>query len=150
MGAMKGARIVANELFRVMWSQPDGRKVGPTREVFLNGYASLGDRQRFGGADGSETEIDVLVKQLNLSPQAETMLTLALVFSSHARFSAVQLSGSVKLLPATSENFGQTSAQEATFPVSSPLHVSPFAKFAPSETSIHILYALLAELLSCP
>jgi hypothetical protein len=58
-----------------MWRHADGRRVAPSRSVFANMYASLGDRQRFGGdVSGCEAEIDVLAKQLNLSPQAETAL----------------------------------------------------------------------------
>ena len=75
MGAMKGARVVSNELAGLMWKLPDGLKAGLARTVFSNMYASLGDRVRFG--DGSEEEIDVLAQQLHLSPQAETALRKA-------------------------------------------------------------------------
>lgn len=75
MGAMKGARVVSNQLHRLLWSPSDGHKACPPRSIFSNMYASLGDRQRFG--DGSEAEIDVLAQQLNLSPQAETALRKA-------------------------------------------------------------------------
>ena len=82
MGAMKGARLVANELHELMWRAVNGHTAGRaravSRRVFSNTYASLGDRMRFGGEHlGSEAEIDVLAKQLNLSPQAETALRRA-------------------------------------------------------------------------
>jgi hypothetical protein len=72
MGAMRGARVVSNELHGFVWRHLNGRKAGPPRSVFSNMYASLGDRERFG--DGSEEELDVLAQRLHLSPQAETAL----------------------------------------------------------------------------
>lgn len=73
MGAMRGARVVANELHGLMWRQSeDGRRARPTRPVFSNMYASLGDRGRFG--DGSESELEALALKLNLSPQAVVAL----------------------------------------------------------------------------
>jgi hypothetical protein len=68
MGAMRGARVVSNELNRLM-----RHGSGPSRPVpvYSNMYASLGDRQRFGE---HEAEIDVLAQLLHLSPQAETAL----------------------------------------------------------------------------
>ena len=75
IGAMRGARVVSNELHELMGKRSDSQKAGLAHQVFKNMYASLGDRQRFG--DGSEAEIDVLAQQLNLSPQAETALRKA-------------------------------------------------------------------------
>ena len=75
MGAMRGARVVSNELHDLLRKQCGTRKTGPARPVFMNFYATLGDRNRFG--DGSEDEVDVIVQLLNLSPQAETALRKA-------------------------------------------------------------------------
>jgi hypothetical protein len=76
MGAMRGGRVVSNELHSLMGHQQSGRhEAGPARSVFNNMYASLGDRLRFG--DGGDAEIDVLSQLLHLSPQAETALRKA-------------------------------------------------------------------------
>ena len=84
MGAMRGARVVSNELRDLMWKHPAGHmklKALPARSIFMNMHAALGDQQRFSKrfGDGSEgeTELDVLAQQLNLSPQAETALRKA-------------------------------------------------------------------------
>ena len=69
LGAMRGARVVANELYRLMRKPSDGQKVGPARSIFSNKYAGV--------LDGSEPEIDVLVQRLHLSAKAETALKKA-------------------------------------------------------------------------
>ena len=74
MGAMRGARVVANELHSLVGQQP-GRKARPAHQSFLNQYVSLGDRVRFG--DGCDSEIDFLAQQLHLTPQAELALRRA-------------------------------------------------------------------------
>ena len=66
---VRGARVVANELFHLVWKQPDGKRARPARSVFSNKYASL--------LDGTEEEVDVLVRRLHLSPKAEFMLRRA-------------------------------------------------------------------------
>jgi len=66
VGAMRGARVVSNELHSLMWQQPDGHKVTASRSKFSNFYAAL--------LDGSEEEIDVIARRLNLSAKAETEL----------------------------------------------------------------------------
>ena len=43
MGAMRGARIVANELHDLMWEQSKGHKTAPAKSMFANAYASLLD-----------------------------------------------------------------------------------------------------------
>ena len=70
MGAMRGARVVANELANLVGKPAD--RHGAVRGCISNQYASLGDRVRFG--DGGDSEIDFLAQQLHLSPQAETAL----------------------------------------------------------------------------
>ena len=70
MGAMRGARVVSNELHSLM-CKPD-RSCAAWSSTSMNQYAALGDRVRFG--DGCDAEIDYLAQQLNLSPQAETAL----------------------------------------------------------------------------
>eukprot|EP00966_Prymnesium_polylepis_P193180 4477590-Prymnesium_polylepis.1 len=76
MGAMRGARVVANQLHCLVGQQCDGRKAArPAHQSFSNMYASLGDRVRFG--DGNESEIDFLAQQLHLTPQAEVALRRA-------------------------------------------------------------------------
>ena len=76
MGAMRGARVVSNELRDLMWKHTIDRKPPPSRSIFTNAYAALGDQQRFakrfGGKD--DAEMDVLAQQLNLSAKAETAL----------------------------------------------------------------------------
>ena len=70
MGAMRGARVVSNEIHvSLAGKRPPPRS---TSSVSSNQYASLGDRVRFG--DGLESEIDFLAQQLHLSPQAEAAL----------------------------------------------------------------------------
>ena len=70
LGAMRGARIVSNELHGLMWRHADGRRAGrPERAVFSNKYAML--------LDGSKAEIDVLVQRLHLSSKAEFALRKA-------------------------------------------------------------------------
>ena len=74
MGAMRGARLVANELHCLLSQQPNSRKARPpARKLFVNQYVSLGDRVRFG--DGLDDEIDFLAQQLHLRPQAIMNLT---------------------------------------------------------------------------
>lgn len=51
MGAMRGARVVSDELHHLMWKQPDGHKAGLARSMFTNQYALLG-----GDGDGSDVE----------------------------------------------------------------------------------------------
>ena len=75
MGAMRGARIVANELRNIMGQQADRNISPPARPLFSNQYASLGDRVRFD--DGCSDELDFLAYQLQLSPQAEVSLRRA-------------------------------------------------------------------------
>ena len=74
MGAMRGARVVSNELHGLLDQQP-GHKARPAHQSFSNQYVSLGDRVRFG--DGCDSEIDFLAQQLNLTPQAELALRRA-------------------------------------------------------------------------
>ena len=69
LGAMRGARVVSNELCRLMRKQPDGKNAGPARSIFSNKYAGV--------LDGSEPEIDVLVQRLHLSLKAESALKKA-------------------------------------------------------------------------
>jgi len=70
LGAMRGARIVSNELHGLMWRHADGRRAGrPERATFSNKYAML--------LDGSQAEIDVLVQRLHLSTKAESALRKA-------------------------------------------------------------------------
>ena len=89
MGAMRGARIVANELYSLvnegssrstaipipMPADEQRQKVRPERQCFKNQYVSLGDRVRFG--DGCDSEIVFLAEQLQLRPQAEVALRRA-------------------------------------------------------------------------
>ena len=96
MGAMRGARVVSNEIHSLLagaggggHQQLDGgcrgaggqcsmkcNKERPAqRAPSSNQYVSLGDRVRFG--DGCEAEIDFLAQQLHLSPQAEVALRRA-------------------------------------------------------------------------
>jgi hypothetical protein len=72
MGAMRGARVIANVLHGLVHQQSDRRKARPEHQSFSNQYVSLGDRVRFG--DGCESEIDFLAQQLHLTPQAEVAL----------------------------------------------------------------------------
>ena len=55
MGAMRGARLIANELRGLMWKQADAHKAGPTARrhasTNTNQYAAL-------LAEGSEAESD--------------------------------------------------------------------------------------------
>ena len=69
MGAMRGARVISNELHGLMWKTADGHTTNLARSVFSHKYAAL--------LDGSEAEIDVLVRRLQLSPRAETALRKA-------------------------------------------------------------------------
>lgn len=75
MGAMRGARIVSNELQGLIRKQYDCLKADSGPSVFKNLYASLGDRLRFG--DGGDAEMDVLAQLLHLSPKAETAIRSA-------------------------------------------------------------------------
>ena len=75
IGAMRGARVVANELFRRMWRQPDGRLVAPKRSAFANKFAGLWFCDPL--LDGTESEIDVLVERLHLAPKVEAKLRRA-------------------------------------------------------------------------
>ena len=43
-GAMRGARVVSNELHGLMWKQPDGRN--KQRPIFTNQYAYASDPTR--------------------------------------------------------------------------------------------------------
>lgn len=52
MGAMRGARVVANELLHSVLGKQAGREAAEARSTFNNMYASLGDRVRFG--DGGD------------------------------------------------------------------------------------------------
>ena len=55
MGAMRGARIVSNELHDLMWKRPDDLKAGPAR--FANQYAALlGDESEAEGDESSSSE----------------------------------------------------------------------------------------------
>ena len=72
---MRGARVVANELFRRMWRQPDGRLVAPKRSAFANKFAGLWFCDPL--LDGTESEIDVLVERLHLAPKVEAKLRRA-------------------------------------------------------------------------
>ena len=76
MGAMRGARVVANELHGLLSKnssdRSNDRQVRPERKYFTNQYVSLGDRVRFG--DGCDSEIVFLAEQLHLTPQAEVAL----------------------------------------------------------------------------
>lgn len=74
MGAMRGARVVSNELHSLM-GKPD-RRANTASSVSSNQYAALGDRVRDGkrSGDGTESEMDYLAQQLQLTPQAETAL----------------------------------------------------------------------------
>ena len=58
MGAMRGARIVANELHDLMWEQSSkGKKAAPARSMFANAYASLlDDGNDMVGDDTSSSE----------------------------------------------------------------------------------------------
>ena len=69
LGAMRGARVVSNELCSLMRKQSGGKNAGPARYIFSNKYAGV--------LDGSEPEIDVLVERLHLSAKAETALKKA-------------------------------------------------------------------------
>lgn len=78
MGAMRGARVVSNQVLGSLGlagQQPGARKARPAHQSFSNMYASLGDRVRFG--DGCEAEIDFLAQQLHLTPRAEIALRRA-------------------------------------------------------------------------
>ena len=68
LGAMRGARVVANELCSLMGGKQSSI-AGPDRSIFSNKYAGV--------LDGSESEIDVLVERLHLSAKAETALKKA-------------------------------------------------------------------------
>jgi hypothetical protein len=69
LGAMRGARVVSNELCSLMRKQCGGKSARPARSIFANKYAGV--------LDGSEPEIDVLVERLHLSAKAETALKKA-------------------------------------------------------------------------
>ena len=69
LGAMRGARVVSNELCSLMRKQSGGKSARPARSIFANKYAGV--------LDGSEPEIDVLVERLHLSAKAETALKKA-------------------------------------------------------------------------
>ena len=68
MRAMRGARVVANELKGLVWRHKDGRKACAPRPIYANMYVTLGDQLQFG--DGSQSELEVLTQRLHLSPQA--------------------------------------------------------------------------------
>jgi hypothetical protein len=70
MGAMRGARVVSNQLHGLMGKSDRSSNSGSS--TCSNQYTCLGDRVRFG--DGDEAEIDFLAQQLHLTPQAETAL----------------------------------------------------------------------------
>ena len=72
MGCMRGARVVSNELYRLMGKHDRTAHAASSASSIGNQYAALGDRVRFG--DGCETELDYLAQQLNLSPGAEAAL----------------------------------------------------------------------------
>ena len=75
MGAMRGARVVSNELHGLLnHPQSSDDRTAARRELkfFTNQYTSLGDRVRFG--DGCDSEIDFLAQQLHLTPKAEVEL----------------------------------------------------------------------------
>ena len=61
VGAMRGARVVSNELHGLMWRHPNGRKARPARAIFSHKYASL--------LDGTKDELDYLVDKFHLSPK---------------------------------------------------------------------------------
>ena len=74
VGAMRGSRIISNELHGLMTTrqQPERRMLPgtcPARPVFQNKYAAL--------LDGSEPEIEVLTRRLHLSPKAVLSLKTA-------------------------------------------------------------------------
>ena len=69
MGAMRGARVIYNELQRLMRKTSGDHQIGSVRSAFSHKYAAL--------LDGSEAEIDVLVRRLHLSAKAETALRKA-------------------------------------------------------------------------
>ena len=71
IGAMRGARVVSNELHGLMRKETDvhARPTAPPRAAFSNKYAGL--------LDGSQPEIDVLANRLHLSPKAEMALRKA-------------------------------------------------------------------------
>ena len=70
VGAMRGARIISNELHGLMTTRQH-RLPGtcPARPIFQNKYAAL--------LDGSEPEIEVLTRRLHLSPKAVLALKTA-------------------------------------------------------------------------
>ena len=72
VGAMRGARVLSKALHGLMWNHSDGRRAGPERTVFSNYYASL---PLLG--NGSESEIDVLARRLNLTMKTESALRKA-------------------------------------------------------------------------
>lgn len=89
LGAMRGARVVSHELHSLMWKPFDGRmNAGPARSINTSKYATL--------LDGSEPEIDVLVRRLRLSPKEEHALRKA---SKHKKSSKGLGGGQVRTDP---------------------------------------------------
>ena len=58
MGAMRGARIVANELHGLMWKQPDGHKTSSAPSISANQYAALLGESSGNDSDGASSDDD--------------------------------------------------------------------------------------------
>ena len=75
MGAMRGAKIVANELHDLMWQQSGRNKATPARSFFANQYASLlgeGSEDESDEASSSDEEQVTVRAALSSTPSTAT------------------------------------------------------------------------------
>ena len=82
MGAMRGARIVANELHSFMWKSRDGHKAeAAARSSFANRYASLfgGEAAESDGYSSSDDDERTTNERTPLPPPGEFQMELSMV-----------------------------------------------------------------------